>query len=85
MVPCATNEQVQVTGIPAAAGSLRAAFHTLARNLWRKRKGRHVWRMLRRPVIAVYRLPGCPLLANTCCTSLLGSGSASRSSIAFPP
>jgi hypothetical protein len=62
-----------------------AGFHALAPDAWRKRKGGFVRRVVRRILIANYRLAGSPVVANTCCTgSLMSSGSSSASSIPLP-
>lgn len=61
-----------------------SSYHTLARSSWRRRKGGYSRRLLRRVWIASYVLPGSPVLANTCCTSLLSASAVSTSSVALP-
>lgn len=62
-----------------------SGYRTLARNCWRRRKGGHSRRPLRRALIASYLLPGSPVLANTCCTSLMSAAATSTSSVPLPP
>jgi hypothetical protein len=57
----------------------------LQRCRWLRRKGSYVLRSVLRICIAVYRLPGAPMLANTSCTALIGAGNISTSSIPLPP
>jgi hypothetical protein len=61
-------------------------FHTLSRQLWRKRKGGYTRRMVRRLLIAIYHLVGSPVVANTSCSgALLSGGSSASLSISLPP
>lgn len=62
-----------------------SGYGTLARSCWRKRKGGYSRRLIRRSMIASYVLPGSPVLANTCCTSLMSAAAISTSSIPLPP
>lgn len=62
-----------------------SGYRALARSCWRRRKGGYSRRLLRRSLIASYVLPGSPVLANTCCTSLLSAAAISTSSVALPP
>ena len=64
---------------------LASGYGTLARSSWRKRKGGYSRRLIRRSMIASYVLPGSPVLANTCCTSLMSAAAISTSSIPLPP
>jgi hypothetical protein len=60
-------------------------YHFLARNLWRRRKGRFVHRIHRRSTIVVQHLQSAPMLSNTSCTQLLASASVLASAVALPP
>lgn len=60
-------------------------YRTLAWTSWRRHKGGFSRRTLRRQMIATYLLPGSPVLANTCCTSLMCAAATSTSSVALPP
>ena len=64
---------------------VNCSYRMLERCRWRRRKGSYVWRTVLRLSIAVYRLPGAPMLANTSCTALIGAASLSTSSIPLPP
>jgi hypothetical protein len=65
---------------------LIAGLQTLARNVWHKRKGGYVRRAVHRLLIAIYRLAGSPVVANTCCSgALMSAASLSASSIPLPP
>lgn len=62
------------------------AFQLLARSVWRRCKGGYVRRPVRRLLIAMYRLPGSPVVANTCCSgALMSAASSSVSSVPLPP
>ena len=67
------------------AADSQSGYRTLARSSWRKRKGGYSRRLLRRSLIASYLLPGSPVLANTCCTSLLCAAATSTSSVPLLP
>lgn len=62
-----------------------SGYGVLARVHWRRRKGGYSRRPLRCALIASYVLPGSPVLANTCCTSLMSAAAISTSSIPLPP
>jgi len=62
-----------------------SCYHVLARSCWRRRKGGYSRRLVRRSLIASYLLPGSPVLANTCCTSLMSAAAISTSSVPLPP
>jgi hypothetical protein len=64
---------------------LRNDYHMLERCRWRRRKGAYVWRAVLRMMVSIYRLPGAPMLANTCCTALTGASTSFSSSIPLPP
>jgi hypothetical protein len=57
----------------------------LDRLRWSRCKSGYARRCVRSLSIALYRLPGAPLLANTSCTALIGAASLSTSSIPLPP
>jgi hypothetical protein len=57
----------------------------LARETWRRRKGRYIRRAVAVIEIAVYRISSRPILANTCCTALIGNASTAASSVPLPP
>jgi len=61
-----------------------SSYRALARSCWRRRKGGYSRRLIRRSLIASYVLPGSPVLANTCCTSLMSAAAVSTSSIPLP-
>lgn len=61
------------------------AYRALARETWRRRKGRIVRRPVQRLEIAVYTVAARPLLQNTSCTALIGCCNAAASSVPLPP
>lgn len=62
-----------------------AGFHWLARTVWRKRKGGHARRILRRLLVAIYRVSGSPVLPNTSCSgAVMSAGGSCASAIALP-
>ncbi|HXS28765.1 MAG TPA: hypothetical protein VN730_13965 [Steroidobacteraceae bacterium] len=64
---------------------LASAYRALERSCWFRRKGGYCRRLVRRTLVASYLLPGSPVLANTCCTSLRSAAAISTSSVPFPP
>ncbi len=75
----------QLTPTGSGPAAFAGAYRMLARSCWRRRKGGYSHRLVRRSLIASYVLPGSPVLANTCCTSLMSAAAISTSSIPFPP
>ncbi len=63
----------------------QTGYRTLARETWRKHKGRHVRRVVAVIEIALYRTSSRPMLANTCCTALIGNCGTAASSVPLPP
>jgi hypothetical protein len=74
--------QLRHRSLPLAS---TGGYRMLARACWRRRKGGYSRRSLRRALIASYLLPGSPVLANTCCTSLMSAAATSTSSVPLPP
>jgi Mg/Co/Ni transporter MgtE len=68
-----------------AQHSGRTAYRLLARETWRKHKGGCTWRVVAVIEIALYRISARPILANTCCTALIGNSGTAASSIPLPP
>jgi hypothetical protein len=64
---------------------IASGYRALARSCWRRRKGGISRRLIRRALIVSYWLPGSPVLANTCCTSLMSAAAISTSSVPLPP
>lgn len=63
----------------------RTGYRVLARETWRKHKGGHVRRVTTNIEIALYRISSRPILANTCCTALIGNCGTVASSVPLPP
>jgi hypothetical protein len=61
------------------------AYLRLARATWRKHKGGATRRVVAVIEIALYRVSSRPILANTCCTALIGNSSTAASSVPLPP
>jgi hypothetical protein len=62
-----------------------ASYCVLARDTWRRRKGRYTRRAVAVIEIAIYRISSRLILANTCCTALIGNGGTAPSSVPLPP
>lgn len=67
-----------------STADIASGYRALARSCWRRRKGGYSRRLLRRALVLTYVLPGSPVLANTCCTSLMSAAAISTSSVALP-
>jgi hypothetical protein len=65
--------------------SEQIGYRTLARETWRRHKGGYARRVAAVIEIALYRISSRPILANTCCTALIGNGGTAASSVPLPP
>ena len=68
-----------------AQRSGQTGYRLLARDTWRKHKGGCTWRVVAVIEIALYRISARPILANTCCTALIGNSGTAASSVPLPP
>ncbi len=65
--------------------SEQTGYRTLARETWRRHKGGYTRRVVAVIEIALYRISSRPILANTCCTALIGNSGTAASSVPLPP
>ena len=65
--------------------SEQKGYRKLARETWRRHKGGYTRRVVAVIEIALYRISSRPILANTCCTALIGNSGTAASSVPLPP
>ena len=63
----------------------RMDYRTLARETWRRHKGGFTRRVVAVIEVALYRISSRPMLANTCCTALIGNCGTAATSVPLPP